>query len=93
MNVTAAMALKLVPERLKSQPVFLCIDDTMVAKFGKSLRIYQNFSTMPRIMVPITSTGIVLSALCFVFRYGGNSGLSIWQFPWDTVCGKRKYPS
>ena len=35
MNVTAAMALKLVPERLKSQPVFLCIDDTMVAKFGK----------------------------------------------------------
>ena len=35
MNVTAAMALKLIPERLKSQPVFLCIDDTMVAKFGK----------------------------------------------------------
>ncbi len=60
---------------------------------GKSLRMYQNFSTMPHIMVPITSTGIVLSALCFVFRYGGNSRLSIWQFPWDTVCGKRKYPS
>lgn len=35
MNVTAAMALKLIPERLKSQPVFLCINDTMVAKFGK----------------------------------------------------------
>ena len=35
MNVTAAMALKLIPERLRSQPVFLCIDDTMVAKFGK----------------------------------------------------------
>ena len=35
MNVTASMALKLVPERLKSQPVFLCIDDTLVAKFGK----------------------------------------------------------
>ena len=35
MNVTAAMALKLIPERLKPQPVFLCIDDTMVAKFGK----------------------------------------------------------
>lgn len=35
MNVTAAIALKLVPQRLKSQPVFLCIDDTMVAKFGK----------------------------------------------------------
>ena len=35
MNVTAAIALKLVPQRLKSQPIFLCIDDTMVAKFGK----------------------------------------------------------
>ncbi len=35
MNVTAAMALKLVPERLRSQPAFLCIDDTMAAKFGK----------------------------------------------------------
>ena len=35
MNVTAGMALKLIPEKLSSQPVFLCIDDTMVAKFGK----------------------------------------------------------
>lgn len=35
MGVTAAMALKLVPERLKPQPVFLCIDDTMAAKSGK----------------------------------------------------------
>lgn len=35
MNVTASMALKLVPQHLKSQPVFLCIDDTLVAKFGK----------------------------------------------------------
>ncbi len=36
MNVTAAMALKLIPECLKSQPIFLCLDDTMAAKFGKS---------------------------------------------------------
>lgn len=35
MNVTASMALKLVPGNLGSQPVFLCIDDTMAAKFGK----------------------------------------------------------
>lgn len=35
MNTTAAMALKLIPSSLKMQPVFLCIDDTMVAKFGK----------------------------------------------------------
>ena len=37
MNVTAAMALKLIPEKLQSQPVFLCMDDTMVSKFVKKL--------------------------------------------------------
>ncbi len=35
MDVTASTALDLVPERLKLQLVFLCIDDTMAAKFGK----------------------------------------------------------
>lgn len=35
MNVTARLALNLVPGFLKSQPVFLCIDDTMVSKFGR----------------------------------------------------------
>ena len=35
MNVTASMALRLIPEHLQSQPVFICIDDTMVSKFGK----------------------------------------------------------
>ena len=35
MNVTASMALRLIPEHLQSQPVFVCIDDTMVSKFGK----------------------------------------------------------
>ena len=29
------MALRLIPEHLQSQPVFICIDDTMVSKFGK----------------------------------------------------------
>lgn len=33
-HTTASMALKLIPDSLKSQPVFLCIDDTMVSKFG-----------------------------------------------------------
>ena len=43
MNVTAAMALKLIPERLRPQPVFLCIDDTMAAKFGKK---FENVSKL-----------------------------------------------
>ncbi len=35
MNVTARLSLRLVPADLRSQPPFLCIDDTMVSKFGK----------------------------------------------------------
>mgnify|MGYP001124479516 CR=1 FL=1 len=34
MNVTARLALRLIPDFLETQPVFLCIDDTMVSKFG-----------------------------------------------------------
>lgn len=35
MDITASLALRLIPERLKLQPVYLCIDDTMAEKFGK----------------------------------------------------------
>ena len=35
MNVTARLALQIIPEHLHSEPIFLCIDDTMVAKFGQ----------------------------------------------------------
>ena len=35
MNATARLALRLIPAGLESQPLFLCIDDTMVSKFGK----------------------------------------------------------
>ena len=34
MNTTAKIALKLIPNSLKTQPIFLCIDDTMISKFG-----------------------------------------------------------
>ena len=34
MNTTVRIALKLVPDSLQTQPVFLCGDDTMVSKFG-----------------------------------------------------------
>ena len=43
MNVTASMALKLIPALLESQPVFLCIDDTMVSKFGRK---FENVSKL-----------------------------------------------
>ncbi len=39
MNVTASIALKLISENLSSQPVFLCMDDTMVPKYGKKFEV------------------------------------------------------
>lgn len=42
MNVTAALALKLVPGQLRSQLVFLCVDDTMVSQFGTKFENVSN---------------------------------------------------
>lgn len=34
MNVTARLTMQIIPKSLQNEPVFLCIDDTMIAKFG-----------------------------------------------------------
>ena len=34
MNTTVRITLKRIPDSLQTQPVFLCVDDTMVSKFG-----------------------------------------------------------
>lgn len=38
-DVTASKALKIIPETLESQPLFLTIDDTMIEKFGKKFEL------------------------------------------------------
>lgn len=77
MNVTAAMDVKLVLERLKLQPVFSELMTQWQQSSEKNLRMCQNFLTMPYIMALTTSTGIVLSASCSVSIYGGNNRMSI----------------
>lgn len=34
MNITVRITLKLIADSLQTQPIFLCVDDTMVSKFG-----------------------------------------------------------
>ena len=34
MNITAKVALRMIPDSLATQPIFFCVDDTMVAKAG-----------------------------------------------------------
>ena len=43
MNITARLAVQMIPERLCNEPVFLCMDDTMVAKFGQK---FENVSKL-----------------------------------------------
>ncbi len=43
MNTTARIALNLIHKDLRTQPVFLCIDDTMVPKFGRK---FENVSKL-----------------------------------------------
>lgn len=61
MNVTASMALKLIPKSLTSQPVFLCIDDIIVPKFGKK------FEDAPKLSGHAAHNGSgYLNEYCFV---------------------------
>lgn len=43
MNVTVRLALRLIPANLRSQPLFLYTDNTMVSKFGKK---FENVSKL-----------------------------------------------
>ena len=43
LSVTASLAMGIIPENLLSQPVFLCIDDTMIEKHGKK---FENVSKL-----------------------------------------------
>jgi hypothetical protein len=61
MNVTAKLALRLVPAGLRSQPLFLCIDDTMVSKFGRK---FEDASNLFDQAVHIASN--YLNGHCFV---------------------------
>ena len=61
MKVTTSIALNIIPEELKSLPVFLCIDDTMVEKSGK------NFSCVSKLFDHAAHNGSnYLNGHCFV---------------------------
>ena len=90
MNVTAKIALHLIPESLKSQPVFICIDDTMVSKFGLK------FENVSRLFDPAAHNGSnYLNGHCFVSLM---LCIPVWNhdkshtlpFLSDTVCGRRR---
>ena len=86
-NVTTRLSLRRVPTDQKSQPFFLCIDSTMVSKFGKKFAYVPNCLIVRRIIVPITSTDTTLPALHCICRYviGTESlpcrpaGYRMWQ--------------
>ena len=61
MNITTRMALQIISENLRNEPVFLCIDDTMIAKFG------QKFECVSKLFGHASHNGSnYLSGHCFV---------------------------
>jgi len=56
MDITTSLALRLIPERLKLQPVYLCIDDIMAEKFGKKFEhvseLFDHATAMIRQVIP-----------------------------------------
>lgn len=90
MNVTAGPSMLLVLADLRSQPLFLCIDDTMVSKFGKKFEDVSKLFDHAAHHVPITSTDTALSALCCVLPVWDRDRSLTLPSRLDTVCGRRK---
>ena len=63
MNVTAKIALHLIPESLKSQPVFICIDDTMVSKFRSLDRVFIRHLRKKQNVVSLQQSKTVIAVL------------------------------
>ena len=93
MNVTAGMALKLVPDGLQSQPVFLCIDDTMVAKSGTK------FENVSKLFDHASHNGAnCLNGHCFVsvmlcVPVWIKAKSAIFPSLLDTACGRKRNPN
>lgn len=93
MNVTAKVALKLIPHSLKSQPVFLCIDDTMVSKFGKK------FEDVSKLFDHAAHNGSnYLNGQCFVSvmlcaPVWNKDKVTYLAVPLATLCGRKNNPN
>ena len=84
MNVTAKLALRLIPDDLGSRPVFICIDDTMVSKSGRK------FEDVSNLFKHTAHNGFnCLNGHCFVTvsRYGTMVRYPILPSRWATACG------
>ena len=69
MNITAKVALRMIPDSLATQPIFLCVDDTMVAKAGT------RFENVSKLFDHAAHNGSnYLNGHCFAYLYGRMTG-------------------
>ena len=93
MNTTARIALKLIPDSLQTQPVFLCVDDTMVSKFGTK------FENVSKLFDHAAHNGSnYLNGHCFVsvmlcVPVWNRDRYLIFPFLLVIVCGRKKNPN
>ena len=93
MNTTVRIASNLTPDSLQKQPIFLCVDDTMVSKSGTK------FENVSKLFDHAAHNGSsYLNGHCFVsimlcipvFNNGKNP---IFPSRLDTACGRKKSPN
>ena len=90
MNATVRTALHLISDLLKTQPVFLCIDDTIVPNLGQSLKMFPSCLIMLLTGVLPTWTDTVLLAWCSAYRSGKRIKFPGFRFRSVIVCGQSR---
>ena len=78
----------MIPDSLATQPIFLCVDDTMVAKAGT------RFENVSKLFGHAAHNGSnYLNGHCFAHLYGRMTGYLIFHFLLDIACGRKKNQS
>ena len=83
--------MKLIPDSLQTQPVFLCVDDTIVSKFGTK------FENVSKLFDHAAHNGSnYLNGHCFVSVmlcvpvWNGDKVFFVFPFLLVIVCGRKK---
>lgn len=93
MNTTVRITLKLIPDSLQTQPVFLCVDEWMIRWYlnlAQNLKMFQNCLTMLHTTVPTIwmDTALWVSCSAYLSRIGIK--YLIFPFLLAIVCGRKR---
>ena len=89
MNITAKVASRMIPDSLATQPIFLCVDDTMVAKAGTRFEnVSKHFDHAAHNGSNYLNGHCFSKILCFAYLYGRMTRMKhiplfLYSFRWN----------